>query len=296
MVSPDIMHTIHELEIYTRRLLSGSLVGDSRSALKGSGFEFDQLREYQMGDDIRFIDWNSSSRTNTLMVRQYRQERSRTIILMVDISASTAYASGAKKRSEVIGSIASVLALVAQYGKDEVGLLLFSDRVHTFIPPSRTKLHTRYIMQTIFTQIKQPTGTTNITQALTYVAGLKYKNAILFLISDYIQPCATEQAQREFKTALRIVAKRHDCIAVRCLDQYEKQFPGFGFITMQDSEQDVSYMFDARNAQAVQTLLADRLAHQDTLFKQCGVDVLSVQSDRPFMADIVRFFARRMLY
>ena len=126
-ISSDIIVKIKQLEIFTRRLLNGALVGDSRSAIKGTGFEFDQIREYNCGDDIRFIDWKASARNNKLLIKQYIEERSRTIYLLVDISQSSIFGSGICNKQEKIAELASVLALVAQHGKDQVGLLLFSD-------------------------------------------------------------------------------------------------------------------------------------------------------------------------
>jgi len=296
MVPAHIVAKIHELEIYTRRLLNGALVGDSRSAVKGAGFEFDQLRDYQVGDDIRFIDWNSSARSHKFLVRQYRQERNRNVLLMVDISGSGAYAASDQVRTQVVASIASVLALVAEYGKDHVGLILFSDKVHTFIPPSSGKLHVRHIMESAFNSAGS--GTTNIAAALAYVAGLKYKDAVVFLISDFIESPqeAENRVNYDTPTLLRIMSKRHDFIVIRCLDRYEEQFPDLGFITVEDSEHSTHCMIDACSSGAVQQWLQDRITQQNTLFKRCGVDLLSVALDRPFIPDIVRFFRRRMLY
>src|SRR5579862_8407903 len=143
MLSPEIIKKIRQIEIATRRLLTGSLVGDSRSAVKGEGFEFDQIRDYQMGDDVRAIDWNSSARMDKLLVKQYIQERNRTVILAVDVSASTLFSSDDALKSDIIAQLASVLALVADYGKDTVSLLLFSDEIELFIPAGRGRQHVR---------------------------------------------------------------------------------------------------------------------------------------------------------
>src|SRR5665647_3240289 len=146
MISSEILKKIKQIEIYTQRLLTGSLVGDSRSAIKGQGLEFDQLREYQMGDDVRFIDWSSSARMDKLLVKQYIEERNRTVLLAVDVSASTFFSSDQELKNESMAQIASVLALVADYGKDHVGLILFSDEIEEFVPPSAGRMHVRLIM------------------------------------------------------------------------------------------------------------------------------------------------------
>src|SRR6185436_13676142 len=142
MIPAEVRKKIRHLEISTRRLVSGSLLGDSRSALKGFGFDFDQIREYRAGDDIRFIDWKSSLRTDQLLVKQYIEERNRRIIIAVDISQSSVYGSTHMLRSELNAQIAAVLAFVAAYGNDAVGLLLFSDHVEYFLPPARGRAHT----------------------------------------------------------------------------------------------------------------------------------------------------------
>ena len=139
MISADVAKRIREIEIYTKRMVSGSLIGDTTSAYKGSGLDFDQLREYQQGDDVRFIDWHSSARADKLLVRQYIEERNRTIILAVDCSASTFFGSQQRLKYDYMAEIAAILALVGNYGKDKVGLLLFSDNIELYIPPRRNR-------------------------------------------------------------------------------------------------------------------------------------------------------------
>ena len=140
-IKADIAAKIKQLEIFTRRLLNGALVGDSRSAIKGSGFEFDQIRDYAFGDDIRFIDWKASARTNKLLVKQYIEERSRTVFLAIDVSQSSMFGSGTINKYNRIVELASVLALVAQHGKDHVGLLLFSDTAQHLIVHALAELY-----------------------------------------------------------------------------------------------------------------------------------------------------------
>ena len=129
MISKEAFRKIRQIEISTKRLLNGSLVGDSRSAVKGTGLEFDQIRDYQIGDDVRFIDWNASARTNKFLVKQYIEERNRTVLLAVDVSASTLFSSTNYLKSDLVAQIASVLTLVADYGKDHSSLVLFSDEI-----------------------------------------------------------------------------------------------------------------------------------------------------------------------
>jgi uncharacterized protein (DUF58 family) len=288
MVSKDIAKRVRQIEIHTKRLLSGSLVGQSSSAVKGSGFEFDQIREYQQGDDVRFIDWKSSARMDKLMIRQYIEERNRSIVLLVDISGSSFFGSGSKLKYEVIAELAAVIALAGEYAKDHVGLLLFSDQVELFIPPNCGQRHIHHLLEQLFSY--QPKHTkTSITVALEHVAKLHIKNAIVFLISDFISP--------SFKRALNVVARKHDVIAVRCLDKNELAMPSVGFLTVVDDETGDETVIDVRSAKsAVNQYCHERLYEQNRIFSTCGVDLLDIKSTQPYIHDMVKFFKKRMLY
>jgi uncharacterized protein (DUF58 family) len=286
----NILHKIKQIEIHTRRLLRSALVGDSRSALKGTGFEFDQIRNYQFGDDVRFIDWNASARMNTLLVKQYIEERSRTILLAVDVSASNLLGSSNALKRDTIAQIASVLALVTSISKDRVGLLLFSQHVELYIPPARGQNHVHGIMKRVFEHRAERTRT-NITTALKKLAQLKYKDALVFLISDFIDD-AIDPAY------VSCIAKRYDLIAIRCLDKREHTLPPIGFLPIQDSETGAQLIIDTRHAslQHVHRFLAERLVQQNKLFKRYGINLLEVENNDSFIGTIIRFFRRRMRY
>lgn len=289
-LSCDIMQKIRQLEIYTRRLLNGSLVGDSRSALKGPGFEFDQIREYAFGDDIRFIDWNASARTDKILVKQYIEERSRTIFLVVDVSRSREFGSTQQNKQLLLAEIASILAFVAQHGKDRVGLILFSDGVELYVPPASSINHVRAIVEHLFTY-KAKQAKTNVTSVLEYLLALKKSDAIVFLLSDFIFD--------DLDVYLGQVAKKYDLIAVRCLDTYEKSFPAVGFLTVQDLETGECVELDMRSIQnsGVEKFLGARVEEQNKVLKKYGVDLLDVVPERgDYIPDIIRFFRRRMMY
>lgn len=288
MISKEIQKKIRQIEIHTNRLLSGSLVGQNSSAVKGSGFEFDQLREYQQGDDVRFIDWKSSSRMRKLMVRQYIEERSRSIVLLVDVSASSFFGSTAKNKHEVLSELAAVLALASSYAHDHVALLLFSDVVELFIPPGNGQKHIHYLLEQLFS-FKPKHTKTSLTVALEHVAGLHIKNGIIFVLSDFIAP--------SFKKELCVVAKRYDLVAVRCLDKNEIALPSVGFLHVVDNETGQKAYIDARYAtSSVNHYCASRLYEQNKIFSACGVDLLDIKSTQPYIHDMVRFFKKRMLY
>lgn len=288
MISADIVKKIREIEITTKRILTSGRVGESQSAIKGSGFDFDQIREYQMGDDVRCIDWKSSARTNKILVKQYIEERSRTIILAIDISSSHTFASGSQIKSDGMLEIGTLLTLVATHTKDSVGLLLFSDEVELFIPPGAGMSHAHALIARMYSHTKK-SSRTGIASACQRIASLPIKNAIVFLISDFIDD--------SFEKALCIVAKQHDLIAVRCLDSREKNMPSIGFITVQDSETGQEYVLDLRSdgKKRIDSYLQNRLKQQTATLRQSGVDILDIEIGRPFFGDIVRFFKKRML-
>lgn len=291
MVSKEVVQKIKEIEIVTRRLLSGSLSGDRRSAIKGSGFEFDQIREYQIGDDVRSIDWKSSARMDSLLVKQYMQERNRVIIIAVDISASTQFSSGERLKSAVIAEVASVLSLVADYGRDAVSLLLFSDEIELFIPSGRGIQHVRMIMERVFTyQAKKKQ--TRVEVLFDKLLEMARPDSIVLLVSDFIDSAIIESKK------LSIVAKKYDIIAIRCLDSNEHLLPSVGFLTIKDAETGFESELDLRSQSRAgeSTFLRDRLHEQELLLKKNGIALLDIAIDKPFVGELVRFFRRRMSY
>jgi len=289
MIADDIRKKIRHIEIYTKRLLSGSLVGDSRSAVKGSGFEFDQIREYQMGDDVRYIDWKSSARSGKVLIKQYIEERNRTIILAVDVSASSFFTSSYERKWDHFQQIAAVLSIVAEYGRDNVSLLLFSDEVELFIPPGKGRNHTHIILQQLFSH-KPKKRSTSLSAALKHLATIKRRDSVVFLISDFID--------NGNEVLLSVVAKNYDLIAVRSLDHCEQQIPSVGMLPIEDIETGQQMTLDTRGKQRrfLDTYLNERVKQQRKLFKKYGVDCLELKDHKSLIADTIQFFRRRMMY
>jgi uncharacterized protein (DUF58 family) len=288
MIRTEILKRIRQIELYTKRIMRGTLFGQSSSAVKGAGFEFDQIREYQPGDDVRFIDWKSSAKTGKIMTRQYIEERSRTTIIAVDVSSSIFFGSIEQKYT-VVREIAAVLALLSEYAKDRVGLLLFSNKIEQFIPPSRGQAHIQHIMHALFEIEPRQGVTTSLDVALDYLARLKLKQAMLFFVSDFIAAPS--------ERSIGLVAKKFDTIAIRCLDAYEVALPNVGFIPVVDQETGQTAVLDVRfKHNPTQTFLHARLGEQNTVFNKHGIDLFEVRSDRPYVQDMVSFFKKRMLY
>jgi uncharacterized protein (DUF58 family) len=283
-LSKEILQKVRNIEIHTRRLLSGTLIGDYSSAKKGSGLEFDQIRDYQEGDDVRFIDWKGTARQDKLLVREYIEERNRVIMLVVDGSASTFFSSSEELKSELFAQIASVLALVADYGKDQVGLILFSDQVQTVIPPKSGRQHTRLIMETLFNHV--PEGTTSFEPALHRLIQMNRKDAIVFLLSDFIVGPGYEKL-------LRIVCKKYDTVAIRCFDQSEQALPDVGFLSVRDPETGDCGLLKTGSKGL---LVHMKEWHKEVGFtlKKCGADLMDLEVQKPFMGELVRFCRQRM--
>lgn len=288
-ISPTVLKTIKQLEITTRRMLSGSLVGDSRSALKGSGLEFDQIREYQQGDDVRFVDWRASARADKLLVKQYIEERNRTVLIAVDCSASSLYSSGDLSRYERMAQVASVLALAADYGKDQTLLMLFTDEVELFIPAGKGHTHVRALMEALFTH-KPRSSKTSLKAAFERAAQLKRSDTIVFLFSDFID--------ESYDTEIAVLAARYDVVAVHCRDARERLFPSCGFISVQDSESAQGVCFDTRGkcGNSLNDFLSERDKSIKRLFKKLRIDCLEISLEEDFWRSLIAFFRRRMSY
>ncbi len=290
-VSNELLKKIKQITITTKRLLRGSMVGDSRSAIKGTGFEFDQIREYAAGDDVRFIDWNASCRMNKLLIKQYTEERTRTILLAVDVSASGSFGSGTTLKRDILAQAASVLSIVSTVGKDRVGLILFSEEVELYIPPSRGQHHLFTIMRELF-EYKAKQKTTCITAALKKLAQYKQRDAVCFLISDFIDSTGIDSKLLSF------IAQKHSLYAIRCLDVQETTLGSFGFLPIQDSETGAQLTLDLRGKQGatLRSFMKTRITEQNRLFKKHGVPILDITNNREWVAGLVRFFRRRMSY
>jgi len=289
MLEKEVIVRIKEIEIHTKRLLSSVMVGDSRSAKKGSGFSFDQIREYVQGDDIRFIDWKSSARMNTLLVKEYTEERSRTIYLLVDASRSMFFSSKEFSKYDLAAHIASVLALIARFGKDRVGLYILSEENEVIIPPKQTLHHAHVIMQALLTQ-KKSTKNSVIDRMDCIYKNLKKEKAIVFLMSDFL-------VMPENKT-LAFLSKRHDIIAIRSLDPYEKKLPTLATMEIKGHYVQDSYSanFQGVNLFKVNKALEARIKDQNCIFRKYKIDVVDVQTDKPFINELILFFKKRMMY
>lgn len=290
MVLKEHAQKIKELELHTRRIFSGSAVGSTRSTQKGSGYDFDQLRTYQYGDDVRLIDWKSSARSmSNLYVRQYFEERNRTFMICLDISASTMFGSGTHSKQEIMQQIAGVLALAAAWSKDQVGLILFSDHVEHVIPPSRNPHNVYAIVEKIFAH--KPQGKkTDFTALCDYVLKHVSKKSTLLVVSDFITS--------DFSISLKKIMSSMNFVSIAYLDNLETAMHDVGLIWMRDPETDQLALVNTSKGSSkfLSQQLQLRLNNQNAAFHKIGLETLVLKSQQTFMHDLITFFQKRMIY
>ncbi len=283
MITPDYA-LIRTLEIMTKKRVSGPLLADSRSTLKGSGFEFHQLRDYVQGDDIRFIDWKSSARSTRMLVRQYLEDRNRTLYVVVDVSASTRYGTSGALKSDLIKELAATLAFVGLHKNDSVGLLLFTQEIELVIPPRQGRAHVYSLVQKLF-GFKPNYQNTKLEAPLEYLARLRGKKALVCFISDFM-------GTYDHKL-LSLVAHHHDLLLFRCLDERELSFPSVGMLVMEDSETRHTASIEGVGHE-ISTRLAMWHRMQKEHFTSARADSLDLKAGKPFSGDLVRFLRTRI--
>lgn len=289
MITADIVQKVKELEIHTRRLLRGSVIGGNRSRQKGFGFEFDQLRSYQYGDDVRLIDWKSSARNpDNVLVRQYFEERNRTFMICLDISPSTMFGSGDYLKIEIMQQVAGALALAGQWSKDKVGLILFSDRIEKVVMPAKGHVHVHQLLTTMFAHKPEGKGT-DFHVLCDYIAAHVPKRSMLFLVSDFIG--------KDFSESLKKVSFDKDVIAISFKDPQEEMLADVGYVWMKDPEtSEVALVHTSgSSAKKLGHGLQSCFQEQKSLMNKMGVDVLYLKNQNSFMQDLVLFFQKRMM-
>ncbi|MBI2345163.1 DUF58 domain-containing protein [Candidatus Dependentiae bacterium] len=290
MINRELAARVKELELHTRRLLTTSGIGATRSKQRGFGFEFDQLRSYQYGDDVRLIDWKSSARNpNNLNIRQYLEERNREFIICLDISASTIFGSDQYAKSEIMQQVTGVLALAAAWSGDKVGLILFSDHVEYMVAPRKGNFHVHNLIETIFSY--KPKGKmTDINALCDFIARKSFKKANFLVISDFIAP--------DYLVGLKKIVKKQNVIAIHCMDIREEKLDDVGFVWMQDLETEKQILVNTKKGSCslVSKSLEDRNKNQKVMLQKLGIEVFLLKNQQTFMHDLISFFKKRMIY
>jgi uncharacterized protein (DUF58 family) len=290
-----IMSGMRQLEIRTRRMVNDSLAGSYHSVFKGRGMDFDEVREYSPGDEVRTIDWNVTARAGRTFVKKFTEERELTIFLLVDISASGNFGSGALSKRDLAAELASVLAFSAIRNSDKVGLLLYTDRVERYLPPKKGRRHVLRVVRDILYHDAEGTHTDTV-KALDVVNHVLHRRAIVFLISDFESPKEPTLARAELRRAMRQTNRRHDLIAVHVEDPREKELPNVGIVALEDAETGEIVELDTASAKVrerFKTLSLERARRLLTDFRSEGVDTLQLQTNAPYMPALQRFFKTR---
>ncbi len=290
-----IMSGMRQLEIRTRRMVNDSLAGSYHSVFKGRGMDFDEVREYSPGDEVRTIDWNVTARAGRPFVKKFTEERELTIFLLVDISASGRFGSGTMSKRDLAAELASVLAFSAIRNSDKVGLLLFTDEIETYLPPKKGRRHVLRVVRDILYHTPGSIGTDTV-KALDVANRLLHRRAVVFLISDFETPNNPTAARVELRRAMRRTNRRHDLIAVHVEDPREKELPDVGIVALEDAESGEVIELDTGSAtvrKRFKELSLERGRRLVSDFRSEGIDTLQLQTDAPYMPALQRFFKTR---
>jgi len=287
VISRELVKKLKKIEIYTSRLANDQLAGSYHSVFKGRGMAFSEVRQYQPGDDVRFIDWNVSARMNDTYVKVFTEEREMTVMLLVDLSASERFGSTEKPKIETVAEVAALLAFSAIKNNDRVGLILFTDRVERFVPPKKGRSHVMRVVTEILNADPQGEGT-DLGVALDLLGGIGKRRTVAFLISDFIAD--------QYEKPLKVVSAKHDLIPIQIVDPREEELPDVGLALVEDLETgelvevDTSDL-DVRAEYARETLR--QRAAREHLFRRLQLDHVTVSTDRDFVRPLTELFRLR---
>lgn len=283
----DILQKVERVQIVANRTANDLFAGQYKSVFRGRGMEFEEVREYQPGDDIRAIDWNVTARSGDTFVKRYREERELTMLLVVDVSASGAFGSRGRSKLEMVVELAALLMFSALKNNDKVGLATFCDEVLHYLPPRKGKSHVLHAIRHLIAA-RPVARETNISAALEFINRVQKRKAVVFLVSDFLDSDA--------RRALAVANRRHDLIAVNIHDPRELALPEVGFATLRDAETGELVEVDTRDRRVRRAFAAqsrDRAARLSEQFKKLGIDELSLGADEDYLAGLQRFFRMR---
>jgi uncharacterized protein (DUF58 family) len=287
MLPHEVIRQIRRLQLKARRAVEDLLGGEYHSVFKGTGIAFEDVREYQPGDDIRTIDWNVTARMGHPFIKRFVEERELTVVLVVDCSASQQFGTRFQQKREVAAELAAVIAFSAISNNDKVGLLQLTDRVEKFVPPRKGIRHVLRLIRDILFFQPQHRGT-SLREALDYLNRVLHRRTIVFLLSDFLD--------RDFERSLKRTGRRHDLIAVRITDPREEELPPVGLLELEDAETGERVLLDtgSRAVRAAYAAAAER--RRDVLrqlTRSAGIDLVEVATDGTHLDALIRFFKLR---
>ena len=286
-ISIELMQKIRAIQIKTSHMVTELMAGEYVSAFKGRGMEFNAVREYTPGDDVRLIDWNVTARMDQPFIKEYIEERELNVMLMVDVSSSGEFGSTGKFKNEISAEVASILAFAAIRNNDKIGLIVFSNKIEHYIPPKKGKAHVWNIIRTILNY--QPEGRlTDLNIPLEYLLKIQKRKCIAFLISDF-------QATN-YETNVKLARQKHDLVAISISDPRERNLPKIGLINLRDSESGETLLIDTDNREMTKLLTSyerEKRGKFKKLFRSIGVDTIEIDTDGSLVEPIIRYFKIR---
>jgi uncharacterized protein (DUF58 family) len=300
LTTAEILKKVRELEIKSKKLTRHLFTGEYHSAFKGRGMSFREVREYAPGDDIRFIDWNVSARFNHPFSKLFEEERELTVMLMVDISASSLFGTSHARKKDLMTEVCAVLAFSAVNNNDKVGVILFSDKVETYIPPKKGREHVLYIVRQLLTIEPKRKGT-NLSEAIRFLNGSARQRAIIFLLSDFLdgageQRMTNTKPEPGFEDALKVAGRKHDLIGIKVYDKMDMQLPAIGMVEAEDSESGGRYWVDTNDYLVrtnYQQFFFNHTEQCKSIFQKAGCDLLHLRTDEDYVKILQRFFVGR---
>lgn len=287
LTTSEIIKKVRALEIKSKKLASDLFTGEYHSAFKGKGMSFKEVREYSAGDDIRFIDWNVSARFGHPFSKVFEEERELTVMLLVDISASSRFGTRHATKRDIITEIGAVLSFSAVNNGDKIGVIFYSDKVEAYLPPKKGRQQALYIVRELLS--KEPKGKgTQLSAALRYFNNCTKQKSIAFVLSDFIDA--------NYEDALRIASKKHDVIGIKIYDRMDMQLPKAGLWQVQDAESGLTRWVDSSNAFVRESYQQEffRITEYSTqTFKKAGSDLLHLQTGDDYVKVLQRFFLSR---
>ncbi len=287
MIPKEILKKVKRIEIQTRGLVNDVFSGEYHSVFKGRGMEFAEVREYQIGDDIRTIDWNVSARIGHPFVKVFEEERELTVMLVVDVSSSGNFGTFERMKGEIAIEICALLAFSAIKNNDKVGLIIFTDRIEKFVPPKKGKTHVLRVLRELLYHEPQGRGT-DISMALEYLSSVIHRRSVVFLVSDFIS--------EDYQKAMQIANRRHDLVAVTITDPREMELPDIGLIELEDAESGEVVLLDTGDS-ATRSMFSSTTSSQknarDKMLRSMNVDTIDIRTDVSYVEPLIRFFRMR---
>ncbi len=287
MLPKEIIRKVRRIEIRTKKLVNDVFSGEYHSIFKGRGMEFEEVREYQPGDDVRVIDWNVTARYGHPFVKRFKEERELTVMLLVDASSSGEFGTAQRMRGEIAAELCSVLAFSAIKNNDRVGMIIFTDRVEKYIPPKKGSSHVLRLIREVLYFRPQHTRT-DINCSLDFLGRVIKRRSVVFLVSDFLSS--------GFDKMLSIANKRHDLIAIKIADPRELELPNVGFIELEDTETGERIIIDTRNFEVRRTFQEQALKEKKKLDKglrSMDLDHIYITTDKSYVEPLMAFFRVR---